>query len=97
MDLCEVGRVFIVSFIGSFSLITLVPYFLCAFVPLELPQQHFCKEEEVLSDQDKNPSLDQDDPEPPQIEDGERETLHQSGGRAACPEAEERCCYVYSY
>ena len=64
----EVQSVFIISIIYSFSLITLVPYFLCAFVPLELPQQHICKEEEVLSDQDKNSTLDQEDPEPPQIE-----------------------------
>ncbi|XP_035854958.1 rho GTPase-activating protein gacU-like isoform X4 [Sander lucioperca] len=38
----------------------------------ELPQQHVCKEEEVLSDQqlciqERNSSLDQEDPEPPQI------------------------------
>ncbi|XP_032365562.1 uncharacterized protein LOC116681743 [Etheostoma spectabile] len=38
----------------------------------ELPQQHVCKEEEVLSDQQlciqvRNSSLDQKDPEPPQI------------------------------
>ncbi|XP_047194458.1 uncharacterized protein LOC118101264 isoform X4 [Hippoglossus stenolepis] len=30
----------------------------------ELPQQHICKEEEVLSDQAQNSSLDQEDPEP---------------------------------
>ncbi|XP_032367431.1 glutamic acid-rich protein [Etheostoma spectabile] len=39
----------------------------------ELPQQHVCKEEEVLSDQQlciqvRNSSLDREDPEPPQIE-----------------------------
>ncbi|XP_032365455.1 zinc finger and SCAN domain-containing protein 31-like [Etheostoma spectabile] len=38
----------------------------------ELPQQHVCKEEEVLSDQQlciqvRNSSLDREDPEPPQI------------------------------
>ncbi|XP_034434984.1 uncharacterized protein LOC117757714 [Hippoglossus hippoglossus] len=46
----------------------------------ELPQQHICKEEEVLSDQDKNSSLDQEDPEPPQIkEEQERLCTSQEG------------------
>ncbi|XP_039658382.1 GATA zinc finger domain-containing protein 10-like isoform X8 [Perca fluviatilis] len=44
----------------------------------ELPQQHVCKEEEVLSDQqlciqERNSSLDQEDPEPPQIKDEQEE------------------------
>ncbi|XP_035854922.1 putative mediator of RNA polymerase II transcription subunit 26 isoform X2 [Sander lucioperca] len=44
----------------------------------ELPQQHVCKEEEVLSDQqlciqEKNSSLDQEDPEPPQIKEEQEE------------------------
>ncbi|CAK6978131.1 zinc finger protein 69 homolog [Scomber scombrus] len=39
---------------------------------IELPQQHVCKEEEVLTDQqlcdqERNSSLDQEEPEPPQI------------------------------
>ncbi|XP_033475261.2 uncharacterized protein LOC117252466 [Epinephelus lanceolatus] len=33
----------------------------------ELPHQHVCKEEEVLADQERSSSLDQEDPEPPQI------------------------------
>ncbi|CAB1454358.1 unnamed protein product [Pleuronectes platessa] len=37
----------------------------------ELPQQHFYKEEEVLSDQERNASLDQEDPQPPQIKEEE--------------------------
>ncbi|XP_044233063.1 zinc finger protein 271-like isoform X3 [Thunnus albacares] len=48
----------------------------------ELPQQHVCKEEEVLADQqfcdqDRNCSLDQEDPEPPQIKE-EQEELYTS-------------------
>ncbi|XP_056247546.1 zinc finger protein 397-like [Seriola aureovittata] len=44
----------------------------------ELPQQHVCKEEEVftdqqLCDQERNSSLDQEDPEPPQIKEEEEE------------------------
>ena len=40
-------------------------------VPPELPQQHVCKEEEVLTDQqlcnqERNSSLDQEEPKPPQ-------------------------------
>ncbi|XP_044214929.1 zinc finger protein 771-like isoform X6 [Thunnus albacares] len=45
---------------------------------MELPQQHVCKEEEVLADQqlcdlEKNSSLDQEDPEPPQIKEEQKE------------------------
>ncbi|XP_026169459.1 zinc finger protein 629-like isoform X6 [Mastacembelus armatus] len=45
----------------------------------ELPQQHVCKEEEVLPDQqlwnqERNSSVDQEDPEPPQIKE-EQEQL----------------------
>ncbi|XP_044233115.1 zinc finger protein 271-like isoform X8 [Thunnus albacares] len=44
----------------------------------ELPQQHVCKEEEVLADQqlcnqERNSSLDQEDPEPPQIKEEQEE------------------------
>ncbi|XP_078112503.1 uncharacterized protein LOC144521775 [Sander vitreus] len=46
--------------------------------PTELPQQHVCKEEEVLSDQqlciqEMNSSLDQEDPEPPKIKEEQEE------------------------
>ncbi|KAM6945093.1 uncharacterized protein PEZ65_002784 [Lycodopsis pacificus] len=45
---------------------------------IELPQQHGCKEEEVLSDQqlciqERNSSLDQEDPDPPQIKEEQEE------------------------
>ncbi|XP_037633153.1 zinc finger protein 699-like isoform X2 [Sebastes umbrosus] len=45
---------------------------------IELPQQHVCKEEEVLADQqlciqERNSSLDQEDPEPPQIKEEQEE------------------------
>ncbi|XP_028433258.1 zinc finger protein 37-like isoform X2 [Perca flavescens] len=45
---------------------------------IELPQQHVCKEEEVLSDQqlciqERNSSLDQEDPESPQIKEEQEE------------------------
>ncbi|XP_060933934.1 zinc finger protein 558-like [Limanda limanda] len=39
----------------------------------DLLQQHICKEEEVLSDQERNTSLDQEDPQPPQIKEEEEE------------------------
>ncbi|XP_034468787.1 zinc finger protein 568-like isoform X3 [Hippoglossus hippoglossus] len=41
--------------------------------PPELPEQHVCKEEELLTDQERNPSLDQEDPEPPQIKEEQEE------------------------
>ncbi|CAB1437623.1 unnamed protein product [Pleuronectes platessa] len=41
--------------------------------PQEPPQQHVCKEEELLTDQERNPSLDQEDPEPPQIKEEQEE------------------------
>ncbi|XP_060894484.1 zinc finger protein 70-like [Labrus mixtus] len=45
---------------------------------IELPQQHVCKEEEVLTDQllctqERNSSLDQEDPEPPQVKEEQEE------------------------
>ncbi|XP_059196082.1 histone-lysine N-methyltransferase PRDM9-like isoform X4 [Centropristis striata] len=44
----------------------------------ELPQQHVCKEEEVVADQqlcieERNSSLDQEDPDPPQIKEEQQE------------------------
>ncbi|XP_049908175.1 zinc finger protein 664-like [Epinephelus moara] len=39
----------------------------------EHPQQHVYKEEEVLTDQERSSSLDQEDPEPPQIKEEEEE------------------------
>ncbi|XP_068576795.1 zinc finger protein 420-like [Cebidichthys violaceus] len=52
---------------------------------IELPQQHVCKEEEVLSDQqlciqERSSSLDQEDPDPPQIKEEQEEVeLKQEG------------------
>ncbi|XP_049906917.1 zinc finger and BTB domain-containing protein 40-like [Epinephelus moara] len=40
---------------------------------IELPQQHVCKQEEVLTDQERTSSLDQENPEPPQIKEEEEE------------------------
>ncbi|XP_054467625.1 zinc finger protein 287-like [Anoplopoma fimbria] len=45
---------------------------------IELPQRHVCKEEEVLADQqlciqERNSSLDQEDPEPPQVKEEQEE------------------------
>ncbi|XP_049435206.1 uncharacterized protein LOC125890554 isoform X5 [Epinephelus fuscoguttatus] len=45
---------------------------------IELPQQHVCKEEEVLSEQqlcieERNSSVEQEEPEPPQIKEEEEE------------------------
>ncbi|XP_029296700.1 zinc finger protein 90 homolog [Cottoperca gobio] len=47
-------------------------------VPPELPQQHVCEQQEVLTDQqlciqERNSSLDQEDPEPPQIKEEQEE------------------------
>ncbi|XP_038595734.1 uncharacterized protein LOC119919394 isoform X2 [Micropterus salmoides] len=44
----------------------------------ELPQQHVCKEEEVLADQqlciqERIPGLDQEDPQPPQVKEEQEE------------------------
>ncbi|XP_045889739.1 zinc finger protein 37 homolog isoform X3 [Micropterus dolomieu] len=51
----------------------------------ELPQQHVCKEEEVLADQqlcvqERNSSLDQEDPEPPQIKEEQEELCSSQEG-----------------
>ncbi|XP_045902460.1 zinc finger protein 233-like [Micropterus dolomieu] len=45
---------------------------------IELPQQHVCKEEEVLADQqlwiqERIPGLDQEDPQPPQVKEEQEE------------------------
>ncbi|XP_035490055.2 zinc finger protein 239-like isoform X1 [Scophthalmus maximus] len=51
----------------------------------ELPQQHVCKEEEVLSeqqlcDQERNSSLDQQEPEPPQMKEEQEEPVSSQEG-----------------
>ncbi|XP_039660532.1 zinc finger and SCAN domain-containing protein 2-like [Perca fluviatilis] len=53
---------------------------------IELPQQHVCKEEEVLSDQqlciqERNSRLDQEDPEPPQIKEEQEELCTSQEGK----------------
>ncbi|XP_062260307.1 zinc finger and SCAN domain-containing protein 12-like [Platichthys flesus] len=48
--------------------------------PPELPEQHVCKEEELLTDQERNPSLDQEDPEPPQIKEEQEEVCTSQEG-----------------
>nr|XP_020481032.1 zinc finger protein with KRAB and SCAN domains 1-like [Monopterus albus] len=52
---------------------------------IELPQQHVCKEEVVLADQqlwnqERNSSLDQEDPEPPQIKEQQEELCSSQEG-----------------
>ncbi|XP_073333291.1 uncharacterized protein [Pagrus major] len=52
---------------------------------IELPQQHVCTEDEVLADQllcdqDRNSSLDQEDPEPPQIKEEQEELCSSQEG-----------------
>ncbi|XP_018538408.1 zinc finger protein 239 [Lates calcarifer] len=52
---------------------------------IDLPQQHVCKEEEVLTDQqlcnqERNSSLDQEDPEPPQIKEEQEEICSSQEG-----------------
>ncbi|XP_050926197.1 zinc finger protein 112 isoform X2 [Lates calcarifer] len=51
----------------------------------ELPQQHVCKEEEVLTEQqlcnqERNSSLDQEEPEPPQIKEEQEEVCSSQEG-----------------
>ena len=58
------------------SITVILNVFLC--VPPELPQQHVCMEEEFLAEQqllnqERNSSLDQEDPEPPQIKEEQQE------------------------
>uniref|UniRef100_A0A3Q1H522 C2H2-type domain-containing protein n=1 Tax=Acanthochromis polyacanthus TaxID=80966 RepID=A0A3Q1H522_9TELE len=62
-----------------FLKVVFVTYFLCPFVPPDLPQQHVRKEKEVLAAQQlcnevKNYILYQEDPEPPQMKE-EQEDL----------------------
>ncbi|XP_035489762.2 zinc finger protein 3 homolog isoform X1 [Scophthalmus maximus] len=51
----------------------------------ELPQQHVCQEEEVLSeqqlyDEERNSSLDQEEPEPPQMKEEQEEPISSQEG-----------------
>ena len=69
--------------------------FLLFSVPPELPQQHVCKEEEVLAEQqlciqERNSSLDQEDPEPPQIKEEQEELCTSEEGEQLATEAGDR-------
>ncbi|XP_071347262.1 zinc finger protein 37-like [Trachinotus anak] len=59
----------------------------------ELPQQHVCKEEEVLADQqlcnqERNCSVDQEDPQPPQIKEEHEELCISQEGEQLVPKQE---------
>ncbi|KAF0023897.1 hypothetical protein F2P81_024527 [Scophthalmus maximus] len=47
---------------------------------IELPQHRVCEEEEVLTDQERNSSLDQEEPEPLQIKEEQEETCTSQEG-----------------
>ncbi|XP_040050658.2 uncharacterized protein LOC120830216 [Gasterosteus aculeatus] len=60
---------------------------------IELPQSRVCKEEEVLCDQqlcleERNPSLDQEDPDPPQIKEEQEELCSSQEGEQLEPKQE---------
>ncbi|XP_029305147.1 zinc finger protein 37 homolog [Cottoperca gobio] len=66
---------------------------------IELPQQHVCKEEEVLSDQqlciqERNSSLDQEDPEPPQIKEEQEELCTSQEGEQLVLKQETDTCML---
>ncbi|CAB1433793.1 unnamed protein product [Pleuronectes platessa] len=64
----------------------------------ERPQQHFCKEEEVLSDQDRNASLDQEDPQPPQIkEEEEKLCTSQEGEQLVLKQKNDAVMFTPTY
>ncbi|XP_062418484.1 uncharacterized protein LOC134129081 [Pungitius pungitius] len=64
------------------------------FVPPELPQSRVCKPQEVLSDhqqlclQERNPSVDQEDPDPPQIKEEQEELCSSQEGEQLEPKQE---------
>ncbi|XP_077943429.1 uncharacterized protein LOC120830213 [Gasterosteus aculeatus] len=60
---------------------------------IELPQSRVCKDEEVLCDQqlcleERNPSLDQEDPDPPQIKEEQEELCSSQEGEQLEPKQE---------
>lgn len=71
----DLGKLFfkIKCIICDFNIKHLLTYYLCPFVPPELPWQHVYKEEEDLTDQSRISSLDQDDFEPPHIKEEHEE------------------------
>ncbi|XP_037633163.1 zinc finger protein 699-like [Sebastes umbrosus] len=70
---------------------------------IELPQQHVCKEEEVLADQqlciqERNSSLDQEDPEPPQIKEEQEELcISQEGEQLELEQETETFMLTHTY
>ena len=80
----------LLALIGLLNSIT----FLLFSVPSEHPQQHVCKEEEVLTDhqlcyQERNSSLDQEEPEPLQIKEEEEELCISQEGEQLVLKQEE--------
>ncbi|XP_073321629.1 uncharacterized protein [Pagrus major] len=70
---------------------------------IELPQQHVCKEEEVLSDQqlcdqERNSSLDQEDSEPPQIKEEQEELcIGQEGEQLVVKQEDDTIMLIPAY
>ncbi|XP_054467310.1 zinc finger protein 699-like [Anoplopoma fimbria] len=70
---------------------------------IEFPNQHVCKEEEVLSDQqlciqERNSSLDQEDPEPPQVKEEQEELcISQEGEQLELKQETETFVLTPSY
>uniref|UniRef100_A0A3P8TH93 C2H2-type domain-containing protein n=1 Tax=Amphiprion percula TaxID=161767 RepID=A0A3P8TH93_AMPPE len=61
-------------------------FFMCSIVPPDCPQQHVCKEgnglaNRQLCNQEKNFSLDQEEPEPPQITEEQEEVCTSQQGK----------------
>ncbi|XP_053301425.1 zinc finger protein 391 [Pleuronectes platessa] len=66
---------------------------------IELPQQHVCKEEEVLTDQqlcpqERNSSLDQEEQEPPQIKEEQEEVFTGQEGEQLVLKQETETCML---
>ncbi|CAB1442449.1 unnamed protein product, partial [Pleuronectes platessa] len=66
---------------------------------IELPQHHACKKEEVLPDQqlcpqERNSSLDQEEPEPPQIKEEQEEIFTSQEGEQLVLKQETETCML---
>ncbi|XP_053301413.1 zinc finger and SCAN domain-containing protein 2 isoform X4 [Pleuronectes platessa] len=66
---------------------------------IELPQHHACKKEEVLTDQqlcpqERNSSLDQEEPEPPQIKEEQEEIFTSQEGEQLVLKQETETCML---
>ncbi|XP_053301453.1 uncharacterized protein LOC128460323 isoform X2 [Pleuronectes platessa] len=61
---------------------------------IELPQHYVFKEEEVLTDQERNSSLDQEDQEPPQIKEEEEEMCTSQEGEQLVLKQETKICML---